>query len=325
MVKRLGLFVDNVNLVKKGFKWQEPMMRRMAALLYAAQDKAVDNAAIRGSYDMIKANTGLFSMFRGNTTLAVATMLSLDHNGAQRLSDTLRVYDLLKEARFWGSDYLVVAAWQIASNTSAEHYNNTVLRMRDYYDGMKALHPILTGSDDYIFAAMLGLSDVNPAVGVARMERLYRELKPDFRSGNGVQGLAQVLVLGDEAALSLDRVRALKELLRASRLKMESQQTIPTFGILALLPGTPEEIVRDIHEVFWYLRPQKGFGGWSVTKQELLLYASALVAYERTGELKNDLVTTALCTSITNILIAQQAAMIAAVSASSAAAASSAT
>lgn len=325
MEKRIGLFAGNVIRIKKGFRWQRVQMQYMTALLYTAGDRAADIEAIRRSYDRIKANTGLFSMFRGNTTLAFAALLSLDETGDRRLDDTLRVYDLLKEARFWGSDYLVIAAWQIAANANSEHYDNVVRRMRAYYDGMKALHPILTGSDDYIFAAMLGLSDIDPATGVERMERLYRELKPEFRTGNGVQALAEVLVLGEQTTESLGRVRALRQSLRYKGLKMENQQTLPSLGILALLPGTTEEIVHDTAGAFWFLRTQKGFGAWSVTKQELLLYASALAAYERVGDVKNGLLTTALCTGIINIIIAQQTAMIAAISASSAAAASAAT
>ena len=322
---RLKLFIDNANIVKKGFRWQKLQMRYMAALLYTAEDKVIDKEAIRQSYDMIKENTGLFSTFRGNTALATATMLSLSGEGERRFADTLHAYDLLKEARFWGSDYLVIAAWQIASNTSTGNFGNVVWKMRSYYDGMKRLHPLLTGSDDYIFAAMLGLSDVDAAIGVERMERLYRELKPEFFSGNGVQALTEVLVLGDQTAESMSRVLALRQTLRLSGLKMENQYTLPSLGILTLLSGTAEDIVRDVQETFWALRAQRGFGAWSVTKQELVLYASALVTYERMGALRNGLLTTALCTSITNIIIAQQAAMIAAASASSTAAASAAT
>jgi hypothetical protein len=157
MERRLGLFVEDAAIVKRGFKWQRLQMRQVAALLYTAEGKTVDTAAIRRSYELIKANTGLFSMFRGNTILALATLLSLNEAGEIRMSDTLRVYDLLKEARFWGSDYLVVAAWQIASNTDYGKYEAVVGKMRAYYDGMKGLHPLLTGSDDTIYAAMLGL------------------------------------------------------------------------------------------------------------------------------------------------------------------------
>jgi hypothetical protein len=318
--ERLKLFIDNANSIKKGFIWQQPMMRHMAALLYAAEDKVIDSDAIRRSYEMIKANTGFFSVFRGNTALAAAAMLSLSEDGEKRFSDTLRVYELLKEARFWASDYLVVAALQIASNAEAGSYDAVVRKTRDFYDGMKAQHPLLTGSDDYIYAAMLGLSDLDAADGAARLERLYRELKPEFLSGNGVQALAEVLVLGDRTDACIERVLSLRQSLRLSGLKMGDQYTLPSLGILALLPGTTEEIVQEVNETFRYVRAQKGFGPWSIPKQQLAVYASALAAYERVGAIRNGLLTTALCTSITNILIAQQAAMIAAVSASSAAA-----
>ncbi len=152
------------------------------------------------------------------------------------------------------------------------------------------------------------------------MERLYRELKPAFFSGNGVQALSQVLVLGDQTAESLDRVLALRQALRENGLRLENQQMLPSLGILALLPGTAEEIARQVHETFWHLRAHRGFGKWSMPKQELVLYASALVAYDRVGAVKEGLLSAALCTSITNIILAQQAAMIAAVSASAAAA-----
>jgi len=213
-VRRLGLFIDNANNLKREFKWQRPMLRQMAALLYTAENRVADNGAIRRSYDMIKAHTGLFSMFRGNTALATAAMLSLAEDGEKRLSDTLYIYDLMKEAHFWGSDYLVIAALQIASNAGAVNFKTTVWKMRSYYESMKKEHPLLTGSDDTIYAAMLGLSDVDAADGVARMERLYRELKPEFHSGNGVQALSEVLVLGDTAEESIGRLRALRQSLR---------------------------------------------------------------------------------------------------------------
>lgn len=59
------------------------------------------------------------------------------------------------------------------------------------------------------------------------------------------------------------------------------------------------------------------------TTQELLLFTAALVAGEYARSVKDGILTAALSTSITNIIIAQEAAMIAAISASTAAAASS--
>lgn len=318
--RRLMLFISNMQDIKGSFVWQNTMMKHMAALLYTAEDKRIDGSAIRHCYEMIKDSTGLFSMFRGNSALNIATMLSLCTDKVKRLADTLGVYDALKKARFHATDYLVIAAYQIASGTSADRYQTVIDRMRSFYDSMKAEHPFLTGSDDYIFAAMLGLSDVSIGDGASRMEQLYRTLKSEFFSGNGVQALAEVLILGDKTDDVINRVLALRQLMRNVGLKMESAYTLSSLGILALLPGSVDGIVRDVAEAFEYLRARKGFSAWSFPKQELELYAAALAAYEHVESVKNEILTTTLSTSITNIIIAQQAAMAAAVASSSAAA-----
>lgn len=316
--RRLKLFTSNVQDIKNDFFWQNAMMKHMAALLYTAQDKSVDNDAIRRGYDMIKENTSLFSMFRGNSALNTAAMLSLAENSEKLLADTLDVYELLKKERFWGSDYLVVAAYQIASNTSEDRFRSAASRMRSFYDGMKEQHPLLTSYDDYIFSAMLGLSDISITDGTERLEQLYRMLKQDFFSGNGVQALAQVLVLANRTTEIVERVLTLRQMLRDLGLKMENQYTLSSLGVLALLPGTADDISRDVAEAFEYLRGQKGFSAWSFSKQELELFSAALTAYEHLDAVRDGILAMNLTTSITNIIIAQQAAMAAAISASAA-------
>jgi hypothetical protein len=149
----------------------------------------------------------------------------------------------------------------------------------------------------------------NSKSGAERLEQLYSALKPHFFSGNGVQALAEVLVLGERTPEIVERVLALKQLLRDCGLKMENQCTLAVLGILTLLPGAVDVVARDVAETFEYLRAQEGFGAWSFTKQELELFASALAAYDLTQAARHGLLATALSTSLTNIVIAQQAAM----------------
>ncbi|MDQ0194224.1 DUF4003 family protein [Paenibacillus wynnii] len=157
---RLELFADNAQRVKKAFAWQNAMVNRLAALLYTAENKIADDGAIRESFELIKENTGLFSSFRGTSAISIAALLSLSTDRQTQLAHTLAVYDMMKNAKFRASDYLVVAAYQIAANTTSDQYLRTVERVKAFYDGMKAHHRFLTGQDDYIFAAMLGLSDI---------------------------------------------------------------------------------------------------------------------------------------------------------------------
>lgn len=317
---RVELFAENAQRVKKAFPWQNVMVSRLAGLLYTAENKSVDEDEIRASHELIKENTRIFSPFRGNSAISIATLLSLSGKKEQQLANTLTVYDLLKDVKFRASDYLVVAAYQIAANTSTDRYQLTVERAKMFYDSMKAKHPFLTGHDDYIYSAMLGLSDIDVDNGVDRMEQLYKALKPEFLSGNSVQALTQILILGKEASAATDRVLTLKDAFRAQGIRLDKEFTLASLGVLSLLPSNKETLVMDVLETFEMLRTKKGFGNWSIVKQELLLLSASLVAFKYVEDVQNGVITSMLSTNITNIVIAQQAALAGAAAAASAAA-----
>lgn len=322
---KLELFANNAQIIKKDFVWQNSLTRKLAALLYAQEGKTVDCEAIQQCQTFIKHSTGVFSPFRGDMALCLATLLSLSPNPQEVLAETLKVYDLLKGVKFHTSDFLVIAAYQIAAQSDALGYDNVVTRTRGFYDGMKAQHFFYTGQDDYIFAAMLGLTELDVTAGAERIEQLYSQLKNEFWDKNSVQTLAQVLVLGNSDDNVVNRVLALRDALREQKIKLDKTYTLPILGILALLPVEIGTIVRDLGAAQETLRTKKGFGSLSVTTQELLLFAASIVSGEYTINVKDGVLTAALSTSINNIIIAQQAAMIAAISASSVAASSAAT
>lgn len=66
----------------------------------------------------------------------------------------------MKENKFWFSDYLVISAYQIAAGTEKEQYNETVVRTKAFYDGMKLRHRFLTRQGDYAFSALVALSEL---------------------------------------------------------------------------------------------------------------------------------------------------------------------
>lgn len=322
-IARLELFVDNAQRIKKAFPWQNVQVNRLAALLYTAENRIADPEAIRASHELIKENTRMFSSFRGTSAISIATLLSLSPKPEQQLAQTLEVYDLMKDFKFRASDYLVIAAYQIAAHTTSDQYVRTIERSKAFIDGMRAKHPFLTGQDDYIYAAMLGISDIGTEHGVERLEQLYVALKPEFFSGNSVQALTQVLVLGGEASEPADRVLRLREAFRAQDIRMDKEYTLPSLGILSLLPYEHKELVSDVSETYEFLRTQKGFGNWSINKQELLLLSASLVSYKYVDDVKNGILTSAISTSLTNIIIAQQTAIAVATATSAAAASSS--
>ncbi|MDR3120036.1 MAG: DUF4003 domain-containing protein [Clostridiales bacterium] len=317
---KLELFADNAQTVKKDFFWHMASAKRLAALLYAQEGKPIDCEAIQYCHALIKRNTGVFSTFRGNMAICMAALLSLSPNPQERLAETLKVYDLLKGAKFHAADYLVVAAYQIAAQSDASGYENVVKRARDFYDAIKTRHFFLTGADDYIFAAMLGLTDLDVEAGAEHIERLYNRLKDEFWSNNSVQTLAQVLAFGNSDESVTDRVLVLRDALRAQKIKLDKTYTLPVLGVLALLPADIDTIVRDVDAAQSTLRAKKGFGPLSVYKEELLLFAASIVAGDYTERARDGVLAATLSTSIANLIIAQQVAMVVMVSAVSSAA-----
>jgi len=120
----------------------------------------------------------------------------------------------MKKSKFWSSDYLVIAAYQIAEGTSEEKYTETIRRTKGFFDGIKAQHRFITGQDDYIFSALLGLSSIEIEDGLKQMEILYQALTPHFRSFGAVQTLSQVLTLGGKDADAVNRVLCLSDAFR---------------------------------------------------------------------------------------------------------------
>jgi len=319
---RLTLFTQNVDAMRRGFTWHHTGTKRLAALLYALEGKAIDCEALKESLSVIQKRKGVFSMFRGNMSLFIAAMLSLDEGCQKRLDEVSIVYDMLKVVRFRPSDYTAVAAYLIVTDTDMSNYQNTVERARAFYDGMKKNNRLHTGEDDYIFAVMLGLSDIDVEEGVQRVDELYRKLRADFRSAGGgsIQALSQMLTLGGKSNEALGHLLLLRTNLRARRVRLDKTYTLPALGAMSLLPVEGEVLVKDIIAAQDHLRGQRGFGRFTVSTQEILLFSSAVISSVYAKDM-SDKVIAATSVSIVNIIIAQQVAMIVAASAAAAASA----
>jgi hypothetical protein len=188
---------------------------------------------------------------------------------------------------------------------------------------MKEKHKFITSADDYIFSAMLALSELEVGETLRKLEDLYDTLKLEYRNGNSVQSLSQVLILGDDSAEALGRLQKLRLELKSMGLRMDKEYTLSSMGVLALLPVEAAAVGQAIKQVYDCLRQHKAFGKFSVSNQEILILASALVAFDHLDEFKSGIVTAAISTSLLNIIIAEQTAIAVAAAASAAAASGS--
>lgn len=323
--RKCDLFAENNQILKKGFKWDYSMMHRLGALLYTNVGLTVDIEAIKMSKEIIKKNTGLFSSFKETTFFALSTLLSLEDNPEVLFEKVMGVYNDMKHAGFHASAYLTLAAFSIAKQAEAYDVQLVINKAKDIYDAMKQEHRFLTSVDDYGYAAMLATTDLSVFDAIREMETCYDILKKDFGTGNALQSLTHVLTIGEEPAQAkCERVKQIDQGLANKGCKLSRYSELATLGILTLISEDVEKLTDEISEAYQYLAQKKGLGIWSLSKTERTMYGAALVMAEYIKDIEKNPITITLTNSITNILIAQQTAMIiAASSASSAAAATS--
>ncbi|MCL2143107.1 MAG: DUF4003 domain-containing protein [Methanomassiliicoccaceae archaeon] len=319
------LFISNAKAIKKGISWSSASDKRMAALLYAMKGKMISRDAIAYAYDVLKKGTGRFSAFRGLLPVCTAAMLSLEKDPKEALECALSVFDMMREVKFKNSEFLAMAALQITKGTEQSDLRAKVGRMKAFYDGMKEMSWLHTGADDYILAATLAMSDADERKAIGDIEDMYQRLKSEFRGKGSILALAQVLTVGGQVGQpAAERVLALRDALRARKIRLFRSYAMPTLGILAQLPADAETIAQEIKDTEIFLRAQDGMGILSITALEIQMYAAALVAATYVQDAEKEAIAASVSTSMINIMLAIQMAVIVIMVASAAAVAASA-
>ncbi|HWT73359.1 MAG TPA: DUF4003 family protein [Mobilitalea sp.] len=320
---KCDLFADNYKELSKKFKWGYTINNKLGSLLYSMDNRAVDTDAISRCRKIIKDNTGVFSQFKDITNFTVSVMLSLHSEPEAVFKGALTVYNFMKLEGFHASHYLVIAATSIAQKAEPYYYQQIVREAKNHYTVMKEEHPWITSCDDYGFAALLALAQKPVSQSSREMKNCYRLLKESFSFSNAVQALAEVLVFSEEeTAAKCKRVYELSQALKRRKCKLGPGMELSFLGVLALLKANSEQLADEIAEATQYLKNKKGFGYWSVTSRERVLFASALVCNDYLGSMNKEIMEMTINNNIIEIIVAQQVATIAAASASATAASS---
>lgn len=321
---KCDLFVDNYTALSKKFKWNHAINSRLGALLYTMENRRVDEEAILRCRNVIKENTGVFSQFKDTTNFMTSVMLALHAEPEAMLKGAINVYDSMKKEGFHSSPYLVIAAITIALQSDPYNYHRIIISAKNYYDTMKDEHKFITSADDYGFAALLAMTDKSVAQAVREMENCYRILKGDFFNSNTVQTLSQVLTFSEEEAYAkCKRVADLHKALKERKAQIGSGIELSFLGVLALLQRNTDLLADEIVETKEYLKSKKGFGTWSISSTERIMFAVALVCDDHLMDTKKSPLELAVANNITGILLAQQMVTMAAATGAAVAASSS--
>lgn len=322
---RLDIFADYTIQIGKVLKWDYRLSHMLCAMLYTNEERMLDANRIKEMRDYIKKNTSIFSRFKGTTLPIIATILSLDENPESLFTKTQMIYDKMKQHNFHGSEYLTISAMQVAKIKTESEYDSVINRMEEFYHRLRKVHPFLTSTDDYIYVAMVAMTDIDLELAIRRVVTIEDRLRPTLGGGNDMQALALVLLLADNDDDELcSKVLELYKCLKDKKYKLRYNGTMSTLGVLAMTSNDMNLIAEELVNGAEYLIGKKGFGVFSISKVQRAMFSANFVALQYVGAMKNSLLEGTISNNITNIIIAQQMATIAATMAATSAAASSA-
>lgn len=310
-------FIEARDVIRDTFKWDSSYLPPVCANLFCAAGAVPDADRLRACRDLINQKTGIFSSFRGHIRVPLACLLSMEDRPEEKFDRAKEVYQLLRE-RFSASDYLALASFLLAEYGCTE---DQIARGKRIYRLMKDEHPLLTSSEDSIFALMMAWSDRPDEELISDMETCYRLLKERFHDSNCVQTMAQILAMEPaDTRTKCEKVFTLYDQIEQTIGKYGKHHELATLAACAMLDEDPAAMAEDMKDIDAFLDQQKGYGFFGIDRKTRLMHAAMIVSdeYMPRGE-----VDTAALSGTIAMLIAQQIATCAIIASSTAASAAS--
>ncbi len=309
-------FIANRDSIKATFKRENDLIVAASSTIFMNRGILAVSEKLEHCKKLLKQYTGVFSNFRGNVEIPMIAQLAIADIPEEKMKKTLKFYEILKQ-KFFGSEYLVLAAAVLADMVSEEQAVCMAEKARSIYNKMKQDHPFLTSSEDSVYAVLMAVSEKEDEVLMEEMEVAYKKLKESFSSSNEVQALAHVLSIAEGSTEEkCSKVVALYDALRDADVKYGKYHELVVLASLALLPVEQSVLVEDIKAVDAFLAEQKGYGFFGMDKKTRLMHAAMIVSSDYA---KNDNTEIAAMTGTLAAVATQQAAMCAVIAASAAA------
>ena len=312
---RCEQFIENRDIVKKVFRMENSHIYPLCANIFCARGITAEEMRLRECQRILKDKTGVFSNFRGSIRTALISMMAADERPEEKLLRAMDDYELLKR-HFWGSEYLVVAAFLMAETEDSTRAAEHAVRARALYERMKKEHPLLTSSEDSVFCALMAFSEKSDELLIADMEDCYNKIKTRFHSSNSVQSASHVLALAEGAPIEkVAHMFALYDAIQAAGGKYGKYYELAVLAALSTLPLEISDVVDDMMVVDEFLSRQKGYSRWSVDRKTRMMHAAMIVSSEHAPHLPAE---AAALGSTVAMIAAQQAAMCAVIISTSA-------
>jgi len=323
--QKADLMADNYRVLKKNFKWESAQLNHFGAMVHTTKGIGVDAELLGKVKRFLKENTGWTSQFRGYNLFILSNLLCLEENYEELFSRITELYEKLRDEGLKNRAELPLTAYVIAKETDRAQWDFSIKRMIAFYQRMKENHFWLTSSDDYVYAAILAVIDMDVEKATDEIETCYTMLNDKgFHKGNNLQTLSHILAVGEESAF--DKCNKTAWIFRGLK---ESgccpvNYGLASVGVLALVAPDVQKVIEEVAEAYEYIYKKEGYGFWSIDKTTRAMLAASLVSDFYIDGIQKGILQVTLGNSIRAILIAQQQAAVAAACAASAASASAA-
>ena len=317
--EKCDLFISNGREMKNAFKWDSGLINIAASTALTSADKKVDVERLKECKDIIKKYAGVFSGFRSMAEPVVLCKMSLEDDPEKYISELKSVYDKISKTAFSDSGYMVQAAISVCDAKKAGEKDEIADKLKQLYKKMSKKHPILTSSEDIVFATLLAMTDKSVDTIIEEMEQCYTYLKDDVKlrvGANEIQGLSEVLALTDgDMKTKCDKVVKLYNTFKEHKVRYGTEYNeFASLGTLIDIEENPDVLVSEIIETEAYIKSHKGFGDWTMNKKQRLLFAAMIVGEVYGGE--NSVSLNSAIRSSVSAVIAAEVAMIICISAS---------
>ncbi len=270
-------FIADRDLLKAIFPWDNIYIIPVCAVLAGSRRADVSEEKIKECRKLTEQHTSIFFSFRGNTMLPLATLLACAEDPLDQLQAAMCIYSEMKE-HLYGTEYLALASAMLAGGIAREEVDAHAARAKELHMLMKQKHPLLTTSEDSVYAALLAFSDKSPETLVSEMELCFQALKPKFHDSASVQSAAQVLTItGGDPAEKCGRLCALFDGLTAAGKPCGRFHELSALGVLALTGTDTDTLLEEIIGADNFLAGQKGYAVGGLDRKIRLLHAIMLV------------------------------------------------
>ncbi|MGL5084580.1 MAG: DUF4003 family protein [Clostridium sp.] len=244
---RIELTVKNYRDARELLRNDGDLLNHYSSLVYAHYEKEIPVERIKEIRKYIKSTSSRVSPFRGDMLYVLSILIAVDDLDEEKIMlDVYEVMELLVEEGFNECDHLVLTAFVIVKYGKSENRASIVKKSREVFYLLKEKHYNITKEDDYLVCALWALNDIDVDTINEFIDIVFQQIKKvNIKSNNGVQGLANAIILNGSSG---HMYRTMEFLLQLEKRDVKvAQQFLPLLGVVT--NGTPRKYVDRVEEV----------------------------------------------------------------------------